>query len=119
MDCIKITAMKFRGFHGCFDFEKQNGQDFFVDAVLYADLSRAGKSDSLADTINYAAVYDDIKTIMTGKPLNLIEAAAEKIAEKLLAAYPVEKAEITVHKPQAPIDGDFSDISVTITRARA
>lgn len=116
MDYIELTGMVFYGYHGCLDFEKTDGQKFIVDARLYLDLAPAGKSDDLSLTVNYASVYEDIKAIVTGEPLNLIEAVAERIAADILKKYPLEKITVILHKPQAPIDGEFSDVSLSITR---
>lgn len=116
-DSIKIDGMKFHAFHGCLDFERMNGQDFFVDVMLKLELKKAGQSDELTDTVDYAAVYTDVKEIMETKPpFRLIESVAEKIAECLLKKYPLEAVRIVVHKPHAPIEGEFADVSVTVRR---
>lgn len=117
MDYITITGLKFSACHGCLDFEKQTPQDFLVDARLYLDLAPAGCSDDLNQTVSYAAVSADIKSIVCGPPKQLIEAVAEEIADRLLKKYPLAAVRITVHKPQAPLDEEFTDVSVTIIRS--
>lgn len=118
MDYITITGLKFSACHGCLAFEQTTPQDFIIDARLCLDLAPAGRSDDLGQTINYAAVCDDIKAIVCGLPKNLIEALAEAIADKLLTNYPLRQVRITVHKPQAPLEENFTDVSVTIERSR-
>ena len=114
-DRITLTGLKARGFHGVFDFEKREGQDFVVDVVLHADHAQAGESDRLEDTINYADVAQIVADRVTGEPFDLIEALAWAIAGDLLRV--AESVEVTVHKPQAPIEQDFQDVSVTVCRS--
>ena len=113
-DRITLTGLKARGFHGVFDFEKREGQDFVVDVVLHADHAQAGASDRLEDTINYADVAQIVADRVTGEPFDLIEALAWAIAGDLLRV--AGSVEVTVHKPQAPIDQVFQDVSVTVRR---
>ncbi|MCG7298334.1 2-amino-4-hydroxy-6-hydroxymethyldihydropteridine diphosphokinase [Brevibacterium sp. ACRRH] len=114
-DRITLTGLKARGFHGVFDFEKREGQDFVVDVVLHADHAQAGESDRLEDTINYADVAQIVADRITGEPFDLIEALAWAIAGDVLRM--ADSVEVTVHKPQAPIDQDFQDVSVTVRRS--
>ena len=118
MDYIDLTGLKFTATHGCLDTERTTPQPFLVDARIYLDLKPAGTSDDLSKTVNYADVYDDIKAIVCGEPKNLIESIGEEIAATLLKKYPLEKVKIIVHKPKAPINGEFTDISVTIKRSK-
>ena len=89
-----------------------------MDIDLYADLRKAGKSDQVEDTINYAEVYARIKSIVQGEKYQLIERLAEKIAEDVLDGFSCEALLVTVHKPQAPIPGIFEDAFVEIYRER-
>lgn len=116
-DRITLTGLKARGFHGVFDFEKREGQDFVVDVVLHADHARAGASDRLEDTVNYADVAQIVADRVTGEPFDLIEALAWAIAGDLLSV--ARAVEVTVHKPQAPIDQNFQDVSVTVRSSGA
>ena len=90
-----------------------------MDVFLRLSLERAGKSDALEDTVDYAAVFRDVRAVVEGKPGNLIESLAERIAEGLLEGYPpVDSLRVTVHKPGAPLGGKFRDAAVTIERQR-
>jgi dihydroneopterin aldolase/2-amino-4-hydroxy-6-hydroxymethyldihydropteridine diphosphokinase len=117
-DQIAIKGISARGFHGVLDFEKRDGQTFVVDVVMDVDLSAAGASDDLADTVNYADVAGDVVALVQGEPLDLIEALAARIADRVLARPRVEAVEVTVHKPQAPVGHPFSDVHVRVIRER-
>lgn len=119
-DTIRLTGLSFSGRHGVFDFEKEDPQPFGVDVTLEADLRTSAASDNLADTISYADVADMIEEIVTRESFNLIESLAETIARAvLLHDDRIHVAEITVHKPQAPITQTFADVAVAIRRTRA
>lgn len=120
MDRIELNGMEFYGYHGCLPEEREQGQPFFVDVILETELRRAGRTDALEDTINYAEVFEEIRRIVEGKPMNLIEALAERIAETVLGKYAaIERIHVAVHKPFAPISGKFREMTVRIERARA
>lgn len=119
MDRIELSGMEFFGCHGCFAEEKRLGQKFIVDVVLYLDLRQAGRTDDLTKSVNYAAIFADVRDIIEGEPKNLIEAAAEEIAARLLEKYALARVEVAVHKPHAPIGGIFRDVCVRIERSRA
>ena len=88
-----------------------------MDVNLALSLRRAGKSDELKNTVNYAAVFEIVKSVVEGQSYHLIEAVAEHIADLVLEEYPeVRTIEVTVHKPAAPLPGHFQDAAVTIRR---
>ena len=118
-DKMRIDGIEVMGYHGLYESERENGQPFIVDVELELDLSKAGKSDDLNDSIDYNDVATLIHNEIVGPPITLIEALAENISRKILAAYPsVEKTKVTVHKPRAPISVPFGDVSITIKRER-
>lgn len=116
-DLIDIKGIKSFGYHGVFESERVTGQDFYVDVTLELDLTRASVTDDVADTINYAQVTDLVVEEITGDPVSLIEKLAGRIAERIKVIYPqVGLVSVTVHKPQAPVNAQVKDISVTIKR---
>lgn len=117
-DRILLTGISAEGFHGVFEHERRDGQIFVVDAVLSVDLTAAGNSDALTDTVHYGELAQAIADDIAGPPLNLIEALAQRIAHTCLADARVTEATVTVHKPQAPVPVPFSDVAVTVTRRR-
>lgn len=117
-DRIELRGLTARGYHGVFDFERREGQDFVVDAVLYLDTAPAAASDDVGDTVHYGLLADKLVAVVTGEPVNLIEKLAERLAGVCLAEPLVEGVELTVHKPSAPIEHEFADVAVTVTRGR-
>ena len=119
MDIISIKRLKIFAHHGVYDFEKKNGQTFYVDVRLFCNLQNAGRKDSLENTINYALVCEDVEDFFVKNTYDLIETTAERLAVYLLNKYnAVKEITLTVHKPEAPIGQSFEDISVEVTRKR-
>jgi dihydroneopterin aldolase len=117
-DRIVLTGLRARGRHGVYDFEREQGQDFLVDVTLSVDLGPAAASDDVADTVHYGELAEGLVAVVTGEPVNLIETLAQRLAEVCLADPRVTEAEVTVHKPQAPIPHDFTDVAVVVRRGR-
>jgi dihydroneopterin aldolase/2-amino-4-hydroxy-6-hydroxymethyldihydropteridine diphosphokinase len=117
-DQIVLKGISARGHHGVLDFEKRDGQTFVVDVTMHVDLAAAGASDDLGDTVNYAEVAGDVVALIEGESLDLIEALASRIADRVLARPLVEAVEVVVHKPEAPVGHPFTDVQVRVTRER-
>lgn len=116
-DRIVIKGLEVFAHHGVLDFEKKDGQKFYVDAVLYSDLRPAGMSDALEDSTNYADICTFITEFLQGNTYDLIEKAAEKTAEGILQRFSlIKKVDFTLHKPNAPIGLPFEDVAVKIER---
>lgn len=117
-DEIRIKGLKLYAYHGVFDDEKANGQYFAVDITITTDLRKAGGSDKLSDTISYADVCKTAVDTFTKESYDLIEKAAEAVAEEILLTYSrALSVAVEVYKPEAPIDEDFDNVSVYITRS--
>ena len=118
-DQIVLTGIHGFGYHGLFEHERKDGQDFFVDLTLSVDLTAAAQSDAIEDTVNYAEITDLVVEEITTKPVNLIEKLAARIAERVLnQQIKVQSVTVTVHKPQAPVAAQLKDIAVVVTRSR-
>ncbi len=117
-DRITLTGVCGRGFHGVFEHERREGQDFVVDVELAVDLGPAGRSDDLADTVNYGEIGAAVLARIEGEPFDLVERLAEVIADDALAHGAVDEVVVTVHKPQAPVGVPFADVTVRIVRQR-
>lgn len=118
-DQIVLTGIHGFGYHGLFDQERKDGQDFFVDLTLSVELTAAAQSDAIEDTVNYAEITDLVVEEITTNPVNLIEKLAARIAERVLNQHIlVQTVAVTVHKPQAPVAAQLKDIAVVVTRSR-
>jgi dihydroneopterin aldolase len=116
---ITLTGLRARGNHGVYDFERADGQDFVVDVRLDLDLDKAAATDDVADTIHYGELAGKLVAVIGGEPVDLIETLAARLLDICLADPRVEAAEVTVHKPQAPIPHEFADVAVTLRRSRS
>lgn len=117
MDKIKLKNLGFYGYHGVLPEENSLGQKFFVDIDMYVDLKSAGASDDVADTVNYAEVYNIVKDIVENRRFKLIEALAENIADHIIKEFPVVKEiVINIRKPEAPVRGIYDYFGVEIRR---
>ncbi|HLQ74094.1 MAG TPA: dihydroneopterin aldolase [Bacillota bacterium] len=120
MDKIILKNMHFYGYHGLFPEENKLGQRFNVDLELYADLSKAGKSDIMTDSIHYGEAFEIVREVVEGEAKDLIEAVAETVAEKLLNHFSLLLAcQVTLIKPDAPIPGQFESVAIEIYREKA
>jgi dihydroneopterin aldolase len=118
-DRVRLTGLRVRGRHGVFAHERRDGQEFVVDATLELDTAPAARTDELADTVDYGGLARQLAAEVAGEPVNLIETLAGRLAHICLRDPRVAAAEVTVHKPAAPIPLPFADVAVTVRRSRA
>lgn len=118
LDEIVLTGLTVFGRHGVYDHERENGQEFTIDLRLRMPLNDAAASDDVADTVHYGELAEKVAEVVAGEPVNLIETLAERIAAVALTDPRVHSVTVTVHKPHAPIPLTFSDVAVTVHRAR-
>jgi len=118
-DRIILEGMVFYGYHGVNPEERELGQRFVVDLDLEKDLSAAGLSDDLTQTVNYASAYKLAREVVEGQPCNLIETVAELLATVLLSRLSIDGVRVRVRKPWAPVKGSVLDsVAVEIVRKR-
>ncbi|MEW9533331.1 dihydroneopterin aldolase [Microbispora sp. NPDC049125] len=117
-DTVRLAGLRARGRHGCLPAERELGQEFVVDVTLFLDTAPAAAADDLRKTVDYGALAMELARIVEGEPVNLIETLAGRLADACLAHDLVEEAEVSVHKPAAPIPLPFDDVVVTIRRGR-
>lgn len=119
-DEIAITGIRATGYHGVYEHERRDGQEFVADLVLSLSLARAAATDDVTDTVHYGEVAERVAAILAGDPVDLIETVAERIATAMLSGWSlVDAVAVTVHKPSAPIPVPFGDVAVTVRRSRA
>jgi len=114
---IELRGLTYRGRHGVFPAEREQGQAFRVDLRL------AYEPGSLEDDLDRAVDYGRVERLVAGhlegEPVNLLETLADRVAAALLDAFPLLlHVEVTIHKPEAPLAGVFDDVAVTRRRRR-
>ncbi len=117
-DRLAVVGIEAVGHHGVLDFERREGQRFLADLVLGLDTRTAADSDDLQDTLDYGTLVAQVMKAIENDPVDLIETLAQRIADVCLADSRVSWVEVTVHKPDAPIEATFSDVALTIHRSR-
>jgi dihydroneopterin aldolase len=116
-DKISLTNMMFYGFHGVYEYEREQGQKFYVDVDLCTDLQKAGNTDAVTDTIDYTAVYGRIKEIVENRRFKLLEALGAHIGDSILEMAPLSSVTVRIRKPAVPLSGAIDYIQVQITRS--
>ncbi|MFQ5586769.1 MAG: dihydroneopterin aldolase [Thermodesulfobacteriota bacterium] len=101
LDKILIEDLHLRCIIGINDEERKNRQDVLINLTLYADISRAGETDSIDDAVNYRSVTKRIIEHVEGSSFFLVEALASTIARIVLTEFPVERVKVKVQKPGA------------------
>ncbi len=117
-DKIIIDGIEFYGYHGDLPQERELGQRFTVDLELIADVSRAGSSDRIEDTIDYASVVKRIQEIGRSEQYHLVEALAERIAGMILEEFSPMEVLVRVIKPHPPIPA-IRNVGVELSRKRS
>lgn len=117
-DAITLTGLRVHANHGVYDFEREAGQEFVVDVTVWLDLAVVSASDDVTTTVHYGELATEVTDAVRRDPVDLIETVAERVAAVVLAHPQAESVQVTVHKPDAPIQVPFDDVAVTIVRDR-
>lgn len=107
--------MEFFGHHGDLDAERELGSRIYVDVELTLDLSVAGESDRLEDTIDYVRCFELVRAVVEEAQHRLLEAVAERVADALLEQPMARAVRVRVAK-QPPIPGGISRVAVVVQR---
>ncbi|MFC0680544.1 dihydroneopterin aldolase [Lysobacter korlensis] len=117
-DRIRLVGLRAFGHHGVFPDERRDGQEFLLDVTAWLDLAPAAASDDLTETVHYGELAEALVHAVERDPVDLIETVAQRCADLVLAYDAVQRVEVTVHKPAAPIAVPFTDVEVTVVRER-
>ncbi len=117
-DKIELRGIEVDARHGVLESEQVEPQLFRVDLTVHVDTAPAAVSDDLVDTVDYGGLAQQVHDLVAGDSHRLIETVADRVARLVLGVPGVERVEVTIHKPQAPIPLRFEDVSVTIDRRR-
>jgi dihydroneopterin aldolase len=115
---IEVRGLTVHANHGVHSDEREHGQRFVLDLVLVPRSSLGCETDRLGDTVSYGDAARMAVEVATSTRFDLIERLAAHVADALLARLPLERATITVHKPEAPLGLEFDDVAVTVSRVR-
>jgi len=118
VDRILLEGMSFSGRHGVRPAEREQDQEFVVDIEIEADLAAAGRTDQLADTVDYSAVRGVAKRTIEGESVKLLETLATRIADGVLALPKVRAVAVRVAK-RPPSMAPIEAAAVHISRTRA
>lgn len=117
MDEIRIEGLEVFAHHGVYPEETKSGQTFVVNAILYTDTGKAGRTDQLELSTDYGDVCQFIADWMQKNTYKLLETVAEKLAKAILLKYNlISEVDLEIRKPDAPIDLPFGCVSVKIRR---
>ncbi len=113
---IRIRNMLFYGFHGIYEYEREQGQKFFVDVECVTRDNKAAETDNPADGVDGAAVYSAVRDVIENTRSMLLQTVATHVNEKLLKVYPhVGEVTTTIRKPSVPVQGAIDCVEVEVT----
>ncbi len=116
MDSIILSRIRALGTHGVLPEEQSRPQPFEIDVELYADLTRAGQSDVLSDTVDYDSVIERTVKIVEAERFALLEALAARIADDCRSDPRVTRAVVTVRKLRPPVGHQVDHVAVRVER---
>jgi FolB domain-containing protein len=117
-DRIELRGLRAMGICGVLPEEQAGAQPFEIDLDIYADLAPAGRSDDLADTVDYGDIARVVSVVVSEGRFVLLEHMAEVIATAVLGHSKVEGVTVTVRKLRPPVPVQVDTTGVTITRSR-
>ena len=112
----RLKRMSFYGHHGMAESEKEVGGRYEVDCEFGIDISKAAKTDSLSDAVDYTKVYAMIEDIITNKRFNLVETLTQRIADSLIESFGFTRLTVRVRKMNPPIEGNIESFEIEIVR---
>jgi len=117
-DRIELSALRVMALCGILDEELVRAQPFELDVVIEADLSAAGASDDLSDTLDYGAITDRLVAVAVERHHGLMEHLVERLATSVLTDERVMSVEIVVRKLRPPVAHDLGSAGVRVRRTR-
>ncbi|NNE74026.1 MAG: dihydroneopterin aldolase [Acidimicrobiales bacterium] len=118
-DVLELRGLRVMALCGALPEERERAQPFELDIDVHTDLSVAGKSDNLDDTLDYGSLTEAISIVLHGEQYTLLERMAERVTEIVLDAPTVEKVVVSVHKLRPPVSEHLATAGVRIERTRS
>jgi len=116
-DRIELRGLRVLGICGALPEERERPQPLEIDLDVETDLTRAGRSDALADTVDYGSVAQAAVRVATDECFILLERLAERIAEEVGTVAGVRSVTVAVRKLRPPVPLDLATAGVRISRA--
>lgn len=117
-DVIELRGLRAAGICGALPEEQERAQPLEVDLDVVADLSAAGQSDALDDTIDYGALAAAVEAVLTTERFVLLERLAERLTEVVLQDERVIEVTVAVRKLRPPVPQLLDTSGVRLTRGR-
>ena len=117
-DHVRLNDIVLFAHLGVSEAERAVGQRIHIDLDLEVDLSRAGRTDALADTVNYEAVYQVVEAAVEGSRYRLLEALASAVISRVFETFPASRVGIRVRTPNVPFAGSLASAEVELWRRR-
>ena len=117
-DRIEVRGLRVLGRHGALPGERDRAQPFSIDLDLELDLSRAGGSDDLLDTVDYGDVTRRVVDVVEQSSFALLESLATAVATAVLSDGLIDVVVVTLHKVRPPLAADVGSVGVVIRRVQ-
>lgn len=114
MDIIYLHDLAIDCVIGAWDWEREITQTVYIDLDMAWDISKAGKSDDLADTLSYKEVSKEVSDLVVERKFQLVEAMATEVADLLLNQFKVPWCRVRINKKGAV--SSAQDVGVIIER---
>ena len=114
-DFVSVKDLSVRAVIGVHAWERDVEQTLVVSVEMATDVRKAAASDDLADALDYSAVAETIAAVLRDGRFRLIETAAERVAGRLLADFPLSWLRLELRKPIAT--GAYTAM-ITLERTR-
>jgi len=108
---VSIRDLRVSTVIGVYDWEREIEQALTFSIDMAADVSKAAKHDDIGDALDYSAVAQAVKAVVTEGKFQLIETAAEAVAQRLISDYGLEWVRVEVIKP-IPSEGYTAVITI-------
>ena len=105
-----LKNIKLFGYHGVYDNEKNNGQDFILN--ITAKIKKYNKEDKLESMTDYTVIMNKTVTVFNKKRYNLLETLINDIASEILSDMNIKYVKISIEKPNAPINYKFKSVEI-------
>jgi len=112
-DIVSIRDLRVSTVIGVYDWEREIEQALTFSVDMAADVARAAARDDLRDALDYSAVAHTVKCVVIEGKFQLIETAAERVAQTLIADYGLTWVRVQVVKP---ITSEGYTAAITVER---